>query len=309
MVEIDDFLSPERMLLGLRSGSKRQLFQDLATMAAAATGLDPATILGGLEPAREAGHHGDRRGHRHPACARAGTDELTGFFARLARPVDYDALDDAPVDLVFLLLAPEEASAVQLKALARIARLLRDPEVLRRPAHARPRPRRSTSCCDARCPGRRRERSGAAARASAAAPIRLPRLSGCWCGAASCSSAPPGGGKIALLARAAGRRRLSGGRRPGPARAARRRASRACGRRYGLDRAARQRHLPRRNKRRGPGEPVRRACRHGQGRSGCPRRRAIRLAGVDVPLLRLPAGGTVGGRRASCWRSPARPGD
>ena len=56
---------------------------------------------------------------------------MTGFFARLATPVDYDALDDAPVDLVFLLLAPEEANTAQLKALARIARLLRDPGDLR----------------------------------------------------------------------------------------------------------------------------------------------------------------------------------
>jgi PTS system nitrogen regulatory IIA component len=59
-------------------------------------------------------------------------DQIIGFFARMAAPVDYDALDDAPVDLVFLLLAPEEANNAQLKALARIARLLRDPEVCAR---------------------------------------------------------------------------------------------------------------------------------------------------------------------------------
>jgi PTS system nitrogen regulatory IIA component len=57
---------------------------------------------------------------------------LLGFFARLAKPVDYDSLDDVPVDLVFLLVAPEDENAEQLKALARVARLLRDPALTAR---------------------------------------------------------------------------------------------------------------------------------------------------------------------------------
>ena len=55
-----------------------------------------------------------------------------GLFARLERPVDFEALDGQPVDLIFLLLAPEGAGADHLKALARVARLLRDPEVARK---------------------------------------------------------------------------------------------------------------------------------------------------------------------------------
>ena len=58
-------------------------------------------------------------------------DRIFGLFARIAKPVDFDSLDDEPVDLVFLLLAPEGAGADHLKALARIARLLRDPEKAR----------------------------------------------------------------------------------------------------------------------------------------------------------------------------------
>ena len=56
-----------------------------------------------------------------------GSDWSPGFFAKLARPVEFDSLDDKPVDIVFLLLAPEDAGAEHLKALARIARILRDP--------------------------------------------------------------------------------------------------------------------------------------------------------------------------------------
>ena len=59
-------------------------------------------------------------------------DKLFGLFARLDRPVDFEALDGQPVDLIFLLLAPEGAGADHLKALARVARLLRDPEVARK---------------------------------------------------------------------------------------------------------------------------------------------------------------------------------
>ena len=59
-------------------------------------------------------------------------DKLFGLFARLERPVDFDALDGQPVDLIFLLLAPEAAGADHLKALARVARLLRDPDVARK---------------------------------------------------------------------------------------------------------------------------------------------------------------------------------
>jgi PTS system nitrogen regulatory IIA component len=132
MVEIDEFLSPERMVLGLRSGSKRQLFQELATIAAAATGLDAAVILAALNQREKLGTTGIGAGIAIPHARVKQLTSMTGFFARLATPVDYDALDDAPVDVVFLLLAPEEASTAQLKALARIARLLRDPEVCAR---------------------------------------------------------------------------------------------------------------------------------------------------------------------------------
>jgi PTS system nitrogen regulatory IIA component len=128
MIEIDSFLTPDRIILGLRCASKRQLFQDLAGAAAAATGGDQATILGALNQREKLGTTGIGEGIAIPHARIRDLAALTGLFARLAAPIDYDALDDGPVDLVFLLLAPEESTNAQLKALARIARVLRDPE-------------------------------------------------------------------------------------------------------------------------------------------------------------------------------------
>ncbi|MEK0082056.1 PTS IIA-like nitrogen regulatory protein PtsN [Benzoatithermus flavus] len=132
MVDIDGFLTPERIVLGLRCASKRQLFQELADAASGITGIDAAVILAALNQREKLGTTGIGEGIAIPHARVKDLAQLVGLFARMAVPVDYDALDDAPVDLVFLLLAPEEANNAQLKALARIARLLRDPEICAR---------------------------------------------------------------------------------------------------------------------------------------------------------------------------------
>ncbi|HVI34746.1 MAG TPA: PTS sugar transporter subunit IIA [Gaiellales bacterium] len=129
MVDIDEFLSPDRLLLDFPGDSKQQLFHDLANLASTVTNVDAATILNAIEQRERLGTTGIGEGIAIPHARVPGLPKLIGYFARLGTPVDYDALDDAPVDLVFLLLAPEAESTVQLKALARIARILRDPEV------------------------------------------------------------------------------------------------------------------------------------------------------------------------------------
>ena len=129
MVDVDDFLSPDHLVLSFPGSDKHRLFQDLATLASGATGLDREQILGAIEQREKLGTTGIGDGIAIPHARMPGLDRLTGFFVRLATPIEYDALDDAPVDLVFLLIAPEAASTLQLKALARIARLLRDPEL------------------------------------------------------------------------------------------------------------------------------------------------------------------------------------
>ena len=129
MVDIDEFLSPERLLLEFPAASKRQLFHDLAALASTTAKVDASTILTAIEQRERLGTTGIGEGIAIPHARVPGLAKLIGYFARLAAPVDYDALDDAPVDLVFLLLAPEGESTAQLKALARVARILRDPEV------------------------------------------------------------------------------------------------------------------------------------------------------------------------------------
>ena len=129
MVEIEDFLGPANIRLGMTATSKAQLFQELADLAASMTDLDPAVVLAGLEQREKLGTTGIGEGVAIPHARLPDLGRLIGIFIRLAVPIDYDALDNAPVDLIFLLLAPESASALQLKALARVARLLRDPEL------------------------------------------------------------------------------------------------------------------------------------------------------------------------------------
>lgn len=127
MADMTELLAPERVFVGLRPGSKRQLLQELADAAAAVSGLPAKPILDSLIQREKLGTTGVGDGLAIPHAKVVGLPKLMGFFAKLAKPVEFDALDDKPVDIVFLLLAPEAAGAEHLKALARIARILRDP--------------------------------------------------------------------------------------------------------------------------------------------------------------------------------------
>ncbi len=129
MINLADLVTKDRVLLDLRSGSKRQLLQALAEAAGKATGVEPSTILEALTQREKLGTTGLGEGIAIPHAKIPELPKLTGFFARLGKPVDFDALDGDPVDLVFLLLAPEAAGADHLKALARVARILRDHEL------------------------------------------------------------------------------------------------------------------------------------------------------------------------------------
>jgi nitrogen PTS system EIIA component len=116
----------------LKVNSKKQLLQELAARAAELSGQSERTILEILQQREKLGSTGVGNGIAIPHGKLAKLDRLFGLFARLDRPIDFEALDDQPVDLVFLLLAPENAGADHLKALARVARLLRDPETARK---------------------------------------------------------------------------------------------------------------------------------------------------------------------------------
>jgi PTS system nitrogen regulatory IIA component len=125
-MEINDLISLEGIVANLRATSKKQALQDLARRAADVTGEPERAIFEVLIERERLGTTGVGNGIAIPHGKLPGLDKLHGLFARLDTPIDFDAIDEQPVDLICLLLAPESAGADHLKALARVSRLLRD---------------------------------------------------------------------------------------------------------------------------------------------------------------------------------------
>lgn len=117
---------PDRVLPALRTGSKKQVLADLAKMAAEVTGLHERQIFDVLVERERLGSTGMGAGIAIPHGKIAGLTRVYEIFARMEKPVDFESLDNQPVDLVYLLLAPADAGADHLTALARVSRLLRD---------------------------------------------------------------------------------------------------------------------------------------------------------------------------------------
>jgi len=125
-MEIADLIEPERVIPNFRVSSKKQALQELARKAAGATGLPERTICDVLVERERLGTTGVGMGIAIPHGKVSGIARMTGIFARLEKPIEFDSIDGQPVDLIFLLLAPEDAGTEHLKALARVSRLLRD---------------------------------------------------------------------------------------------------------------------------------------------------------------------------------------
>lgn len=125
-----DLLQLDAIIPALRVNSKKQLLQDLAARASRITGVAEREVFDVILQRERLGSTGVGHGIAIPHGKLASIDTIVGVFARLENAVDFEALDDQPVDLVFLLLAPEGAGADHLKALSRIARVLRDPELV-----------------------------------------------------------------------------------------------------------------------------------------------------------------------------------
>ncbi|MGA7713937.1 MAG: PTS IIA-like nitrogen regulatory protein PtsN [Rhizomicrobium sp.] len=128
-MQIADLLSPEGVVAALKVQGKKQLLQDLSARAAAIVRLPDRRIFETLNERERLGTTGVGQGIAIPHGRLADIDKITGVFARLDPPIEYDAVDNLPVDLVFMLLAPEGAGADHLKALARVSRLLRNQAV------------------------------------------------------------------------------------------------------------------------------------------------------------------------------------
>jgi len=125
-MEIADLIKPENVVANLRASSKKQALQDLARRAATITGQPERAVFSVLMKRERLGTTGVGNGIAIPHGKLPNLDKLHGLFARLEHPIDFESIDDRPVDLIFLLLAPESSGADHLKALARVSRLLRD---------------------------------------------------------------------------------------------------------------------------------------------------------------------------------------
>lgn len=129
---LTDLVASNAVIPALKVNGKKQALQEIAVKAAALTGHSDRAILEILLQREKLGSTGVGHGVAIPHGKLAKLSKVFGLFARLDRAIDFEALDAQPVDLIFLLLAPEGAGADHLKALARVARLLRDPEVARK---------------------------------------------------------------------------------------------------------------------------------------------------------------------------------
>jgi len=125
-MDISDLILPESVVANLRVTSKKQALQELAKKAAELTGQPERALFEVLMERERLGTTGVGHGIGIPHGKLPELDRLYGLFVRLESPIDFDAIDDQPVDLIFVLLAPETAGADHLKALARVSRLFRD---------------------------------------------------------------------------------------------------------------------------------------------------------------------------------------
>ena len=126
---LSDFVTPSAVIPALKVNGKKQAIQELAARAAALCGQNERVVFETLLQRERLGSTGIGHGIAIPHGKLPKLERLFGLFARLERPIDFESLDGQPVDLIFLLLAPEGAGADHLKALAQVARLLRDPDI------------------------------------------------------------------------------------------------------------------------------------------------------------------------------------
>ena len=122
-----DLLSREGVIHNLNARCKRDALQSLSRVAGELVDIPASDILRVVLEREQLGSTGVGDGVAIPHGKIEGLGQMTGILARLDHPINFDAMDDQPVDLVFLLLAPENATAAHLKALARVSRLLRHP--------------------------------------------------------------------------------------------------------------------------------------------------------------------------------------
>lgn len=131
-MELADIVSPDAVLSSVKASGKKQALLEISHKAADVYGLDCGIIIDGLMAREKLGSTAMGTGVAIPHARMPGLERIVGVFARLEKPVEYEAADGQGVDLLFALLAPEEAGADHLRALAKVSRLMRDEAVRRK---------------------------------------------------------------------------------------------------------------------------------------------------------------------------------
>ena len=126
---LSDVMAADAVIPALKAQSKKQALQELSEYASKISGLSSHEIFESLMQRERLGSTGIGNGIAVPHGKLAKSKHLFGIFARLDKAIDFESLDGEPVDLIFLLIAPENAGADHLKALSRVARILRDPAI------------------------------------------------------------------------------------------------------------------------------------------------------------------------------------
>lgn len=129
---VASLITPDSVVAGIKGTNKKQVLQDLSGQLARISGVPERAIFETLLQRERLGTTGVGQGIAIPHGRISGLRRLVGLFARLQKPIDFEALDGEQVDLVFVLLAPEDAGADHLQALARIARLFRDAKLVQK---------------------------------------------------------------------------------------------------------------------------------------------------------------------------------
>lgn len=125
-MNIADIMTEKNIFIGIKSNSKREFLQELSSHAAELTGLDERTIFDTLLERENLGSTGFGGGTALPHGRFENLDRVYAFLAKPTSPLDFDAIDGKPVDLVFALLSPEGNGADHLTALAKLSRILKD---------------------------------------------------------------------------------------------------------------------------------------------------------------------------------------
>jgi PTS system nitrogen regulatory IIA component len=128
-MDLSSLLKPQAVKVIGHVTSKKRLFQDLGEIARDVYGMDASDTVDALQERESLGPTGVGHGVALPHARLHGLDAVVGIFLRLERPLDFDAVDRQPVDLVFALFAPKDSGVDHLKALALVSRTMRDADV------------------------------------------------------------------------------------------------------------------------------------------------------------------------------------